>query len=133
MEPYPGSIGVKNGYTTNAGNTLVAAARHGGRTLVVTVMNPQDGGGLTVYEEARSLLDWGFAAAGHVDAVGTLLDTRSVRPAPRPDARPPRGRGAARPAGPRPAGRVGDRRGGGPRRAAVALALRLLAGRTPRG
>jgi len=34
---YPGLIGIKNGYTTNAGNTLVAAARHSGRTLIVTV------------------------------------------------------------------------------------------------
>ncbi|ARP73539.1 D-alanyl-D-alanine carboxypeptidase [Streptomyces pluripotens] len=70
--PYPGLIGIKNGYTTNAGNTLVAAARRGGRTLVATVMNPQEGGGFTVYEEARALLDWGFSAAGRVDPVGSL-------------------------------------------------------------
>ncbi|WUW94336.1 serine hydrolase [Streptomyces sp. NBC_01450] len=76
VERYPGLIGVKNGYTTNAGNTLVAAAHRGGRTLLVTVMNPQTGGGTTVYEEARSLLDWGFAAAGHVKPVGSLVDTR---------------------------------------------------------
>ncbi|MFI9803688.1 D-alanyl-D-alanine carboxypeptidase family protein [Streptomyces sp. NPDC052301] len=72
VAPYPGLIGIKNGYTSNAGNTLVAAARRGGRTLVVTVMNPQEGGGLAVYEEARRLLDWGFAAAGQVDPVGSL-------------------------------------------------------------
>ncbi|MFG2683715.1 D-alanyl-D-alanine carboxypeptidase family protein [Streptomyces sp. NPDC048392] len=72
VEPYPGLIGVKNGYTSNAGNTLIAAARRGGRTLVVTVMNPQKGGGHAVYEEARSLLDWGFEAAGRVDPVGSL-------------------------------------------------------------
>lgn len=74
---YPGLIGVKNGYTSNAGNTLVAAARRGGRTLVVTVMNPQEGGGLAVYEEARALLDWGFAAAGQVDPVGSLDGLRT--------------------------------------------------------
>ncbi|WTJ79936.1 serine hydrolase [Streptomyces sp. NBC_01538] len=78
VERYRGVIGVKNGYTSNAGNTLVAAARRGGRTLVVTVMNPQEGGGLTVYEEARSLLDWGFRAAGRVDPVGSLVAARSV-------------------------------------------------------
>ncbi|WP_256251988.1 D-alanyl-D-alanine carboxypeptidase family protein [Streptomyces sp. yr375] len=83
VEPYPGLIGIKNGYTSNAGNTLVAAARHGGRTLVVTVMNPQAGGGFTVYEEARELLDWGFAAAGRVDAVGSLDGLRApARPQP---------------------------------------------------
>ncbi|WTX69243.1 serine hydrolase [Streptomyces sp. NBC_00647] len=85
VAPYPGLIGVKNGYTTNAGNTLVAAARRDGRTLVVTLMNPQAGGGFTVYEEARSLLDWGFEAAGRVEPVGTLLDTRAV-PAAGPSA-----------------------------------------------
>ncbi|WP_399881754.1 D-alanyl-D-alanine carboxypeptidase family protein [Streptomyces sp. BBFR51] len=72
VEPYPGLIGVKNGYTSNAGNTLIAAARRDGRTLVVTVMNPQEGGGHAVYEEARSLLDWGFEAAGRVEPVGSL-------------------------------------------------------------
>ncbi len=69
VSPYPGLIGVKNGYTTDAGNTLVAAARHGDRTLIVTVMNPQEG---SVYEDARALLDWGFAADGAVRPVGTL-------------------------------------------------------------
>ncbi|MER7055139.1 MULTISPECIES: serine hydrolase [unclassified Streptomyces] len=87
VEPYPGLIGIKNGYTSNAGNTLIAAARRDGRTLVVTVMNPQRGGGHAVYEEARSLLDWGFEAAGHVDPVGSLA-TGGVRPRQGPEAVP---------------------------------------------
>ncbi|GGY54872.1 D-alanyl-D-alanine carboxypeptidase family protein [Streptomyces omiyaensis] len=74
---YPGIIGIKNGYTSNAGNTLVAAARRGERTLVVSVMNPQWGGGLAVYQEARSLLDWGFAAADKVRPVGSLLPPKA--------------------------------------------------------
>ncbi|NEA63556.1 D-alanyl-D-alanine carboxypeptidase [Streptomyces sp. SID12488] len=78
VKRYRGVIGVKNGYTSKAGNTLVAAARRGGRTLVVTVMNPQDGGGYAVYEEARSLLDWGFGAAGRVTPVGSLVAARPV-------------------------------------------------------
>ncbi|WP_406859206.1 D-alanyl-D-alanine carboxypeptidase [Streptomyces sp. HUAS MG47] len=69
---YPGLIGVKNGYTSGAGSTLIAAAQRGSRTLVVTVMNPRSGGGLAVYEEARRLLDWGFEAAGKVRPVGSL-------------------------------------------------------------
>jgi D-alanyl-D-alanine carboxypeptidase (penicillin-binding protein 5/6) len=72
VHPYPGLIGVKNGYTTNAGNTLVAAAKRGGRTLIVTVMNPQSGLPQAVYTEAGKLLDWGFEAAGHTASVGTL-------------------------------------------------------------
>ncbi|MEU9101422.1 serine hydrolase [Streptomyces sp. NPDC048361] len=78
---YPGIIGVKNGYTSNAGNTLIAAAKQGDRTLLVTVMNPQSGGGFEVYEEARALLDWGFGAWGHVDAVGSLEPVRPTRTA----------------------------------------------------
>jgi D-alanyl-D-alanine carboxypeptidase (penicillin-binding protein 5/6) len=81
VEPYRGLVGIKNGYTSRAGHTLVAAAHRGGRTLVVTVMNPQEGGGFAVYEEARSLLDWGFEAAGRVEPVGSLLPPRPVEQA----------------------------------------------------
>ncbi|GGR25814.1 D-alanyl-D-alanine carboxypeptidase family protein [Streptomyces roseolus] len=88
---YPGIIGVKNGYTSNAGNTLVAAARRGDRTLVVSVMNPQSGGGLAVYEEARDLLDWGFAAAGKVEPVGSLLPRKSQETAGSAASRRPAG------------------------------------------
>ncbi|MFD9029606.1 D-alanyl-D-alanine carboxypeptidase family protein [Streptomyces sp. NPDC059567] len=76
VKRYPGLLGVKNGYTSGAGNTLIAAARRGSRTLVVSVMNPQSGGGLAVYEEARTLLDWGFDAAGRVQPVGSLAPAR---------------------------------------------------------
>lgn len=76
---YPGLIGIKNGYTSNAGNTLVVGARRGARTLVVSVMNPQGGGGFAVYEEARELLDWGFDAAGRVQPVGSLLPAKPLR------------------------------------------------------
>ncbi|PWI13551.1 D-alanyl-D-alanine carboxypeptidase [Streptomyces sp. Act143] len=87
VEPYDGLVGIKNGYTSHAGNTLVAAAKRGGRSLVVTVMNPQAGGGFAVYEEARELLDWGFGAAGRVAAVGSL-DALRGRPRPGPPAVP---------------------------------------------
>ncbi|MFI6079844.1 D-alanyl-D-alanine carboxypeptidase family protein [Streptomyces sp. NPDC051217] len=80
VERYPGLIGVKNGYTTNAGNTLVAAARRGDRTLLVTVMNPRSGASQAVYEEARTLLDWGFAAAPAVTPVGSLVPPRPPSP-----------------------------------------------------
>ncbi|MFF8278297.1 D-alanyl-D-alanine carboxypeptidase family protein [Streptomyces lateritius] len=88
---YPGIIGVKNGYTSGAGNTLIAAAKRGSRTLVVSVMNPQSGGGRAVYEEARALLDWGFEAAGRVEPVGTLAPVRlRVKAAAAPSPAPPR-------------------------------------------
>ncbi|MEV8316428.1 serine hydrolase [Streptomyces sp. NPDC059900] len=86
---YPGLLGIKNGYTSHAGNTLVSAAQRDGRTLVVSVMNPQAGGGYRVYEEARELLDWGFKAAPHVRPVGSLIPESQKRDAGRaaaPDA-----------------------------------------------
>ncbi|MFJ6621854.1 D-alanyl-D-alanine carboxypeptidase family protein [Kitasatospora sp. NPDC091335] len=76
---YPGLIGVKNGYTTNAGATFTGAAERDGRTLLVTVMHPEAQG--KVYDEAASLLDWGFAAAGKVQPVGRLVD-EAVPPSP---------------------------------------------------
>ncbi|MEU3461485.1 D-alanyl-D-alanine carboxypeptidase [Streptomyces sp. NPDC006733] len=74
---YPGLLGVKNGYTTNAGNTFTGAAERGGRTLLVTVMHPAAGSS-EVYKETAALLDWGFKAASTVKPVGSLVPTRSA-------------------------------------------------------
>ncbi|MGA5561078.1 D-alanyl-D-alanine carboxypeptidase family protein [Streptomyces platensis] len=92
VRPYDGLIGVKNGYTTHAGNTLIAAARRDGRTLLVTLMNPQSGGRNAVYEETRALLDWGFEAAPTAAAVGVLpaMEPDELTSAPRPVAHRPR-------------------------------------------
>ncbi|WP_078970176.1 D-alanyl-D-alanine carboxypeptidase family protein [Streptomyces natalensis] len=72
MTRYPGIIGVKNGYTSHAGNTLVAAARRDGRTLLVTVMHPSSGEYNAVYKEAGALLDWGFDSVGKARPIDTL-------------------------------------------------------------
>lgn len=77
LSRYPGMIGVKNGYTSKAGNTLIAAARQNGRTLLVTVLNPQSTEYNAVYKEAASLLDWGFSTAGNAQPVGTLHAVRT--------------------------------------------------------
>ncbi|MFE9934505.1 D-alanyl-D-alanine carboxypeptidase family protein [Streptomyces sp. NPDC005533] len=86
VTPYPGIIGIKNGYTSRAGNTLIAAARLGGRTLIATVMNPQSGLPNAVYEEARSLLDWGFELPTDAEAISSLpslpTDAALVRATP---------------------------------------------------
>ncbi|MGW4896304.1 D-alanyl-D-alanine carboxypeptidase family protein, partial [Kitasatospora sp. NPDC004240] len=76
---YPGLIGVKNGFTTNAGSTLVGAAERDGRTLLVTVMHPSSY--QKVYDETAALLDWGFAAAGKVTPVGRLVEEEPPYPA----------------------------------------------------
>ncbi|MFE6756149.1 D-alanyl-D-alanine carboxypeptidase family protein [Streptomyces sp. NPDC057684] len=77
VEPYPGLIGVKNGYTSEAGNTLVAAATRHNRTILITIMNPQDTSANAVYEESRVLLDWGFDAAPQALAAGQLRESAS--------------------------------------------------------
>lgn len=81
LSRYPGIAGVKNGNTTNAGATFTGVAQRGGRTLLVTVMNPKPEHDL-VYREAASLLDWGFKAAPVVQPVGTLVPPLSKLPHP---------------------------------------------------
>lgn len=68
---YKGIAGVKNGYTSEAGNTFTGVAQRDGRTLLVTVLHPRPGHD-EVYQEAAKLFDWGFAADGRVAPVGTL-------------------------------------------------------------
>ncbi len=53
---YPGAIGVKTGFTTDASQTIVAAADRGGRRLIVSVLHSED-----LYVDASVLLDWAFA------------------------------------------------------------------------
>jgi D-alanyl-D-alanine carboxypeptidase (penicillin-binding protein 5/6) len=54
---YPGTIGVKTGYTDAAGRCLVAAARRNGRRLGVVLLHSPDPG-----KQATQLLNRGFAA-----------------------------------------------------------------------
>ena len=61
LQNYPGTIGMKNGYTTGARNTFIGAVTRGGRTLLITQM----GATLTPsWERQAALLDWAFANAG---------------------------------------------------------------------
>lgn len=66
---YPGMIGGKNGYTNAAQQTFVGAARRNGHTIIIALMHsPQ------LWTYAKTLLDWGFAARGRVQPVGTLVE-----------------------------------------------------------
>lgn len=58
---YEGTIGVKTGYTNDAGRVLVAGAERQGRRLLAVVMNTQDH-----FTEAETLLDYGFESFGSV-------------------------------------------------------------------
>jgi D-alanyl-D-alanine carboxypeptidase (penicillin-binding protein 5/6) len=53
---YRGAIGVKTGFTDDAGHCLAAAATRGGRTLIAVVLDSPDNAG-----DAGRMLDWGFA------------------------------------------------------------------------
>ena len=66
---YPGGIGVKTGYTSQAHATYVGAATRDGTTLVVTLMHTGSG----AWSDAAALLDWGFAHGQSVQPVGELV------------------------------------------------------------
>jgi serine-type D-Ala-D-Ala carboxypeptidase (penicillin-binding protein 5/6) len=72
LPKYPGMIGVKNGYTRAAGNTYIGAAKRDGRTIVVTLLRLTPN--YSRDKVATAMLDWGFAAAGKIEPVGTLVD-----------------------------------------------------------
>ncbi|MER6630645.1 serine hydrolase [Streptomyces sp. NPDC000987] len=101
VKTYPGLIGVKNGYTSHAGNTFTGAATRDGRTLLVTVMHPRSGYN-AVYEETAALLDWGFEKGDPARPVGTLAE-----PAGAGGAKAARGRATARAAAGAPAATSG--------------------------
>ena len=57
LSGYDGAIGVKTGYTKEAGRCLVTAAKRGNMTLLCTVLNCP-----TMYERTATLLDDAFSA-----------------------------------------------------------------------
>src|SRR5215204_4583407 len=56
---YRGAVGVKTGFTDDAGHCLAAAATRGGRTLIAVVLHSPDNPA-----DAGRMLDWGFAHRG---------------------------------------------------------------------
>jgi D-alanyl-D-alanine carboxypeptidase (penicillin-binding protein 5/6) len=77
LTSYRGMIGGKNGYTVAASGTFVGAARRHGHTILISLMHAPP----NFWSQARSLLDWGFAADGHVSPVGTLVAPAATSPA----------------------------------------------------
>ncbi|MDQ3957475.1 MAG: serine hydrolase [Actinomycetota bacterium] len=59
IDSYSGAIGVKTGYTSGAGDVLVAAAHRGGRRLIAVAMGSDDAAA-----DVRALLDYGFDVLG---------------------------------------------------------------------
>src|SRR5918996_5268938 len=90
---YRGAVGIKTGFTDDAGRCLAAAATRGGRTLIAVVLGSPDPPG-----DAARLMDWGFGpgkAAG-----GGLRLPPYVPPADVAALLPQPGRPAAAPAAP---------------------------------
>ena len=56
LKNYPGCIGVKTGFTDNAGRTLVSAATRNGITLIAVTLNAPDD-----WNDHTKLFDYGFA------------------------------------------------------------------------
>jgi D-alanyl-D-alanine carboxypeptidase (penicillin-binding protein 5/6) len=72
LHRYPGTLGGKTGYTDAAKKTFVAAADRGGRRLVIAMMYGLiKEGGPTYWDQAATLLDWGFAQSQR-ESVGPL-------------------------------------------------------------
>lgn len=67
---YDGALGIKNGYTTQARNTMVAAAERDGHRVVVTLM----GAGAGAWREAAALSDWYFSGGRRATPVAQLVD-----------------------------------------------------------
>jgi D-alanyl-D-alanine carboxypeptidase (penicillin-binding protein 5/6) len=115
---YPGTIGVKNGYTEAAHHTFISAVTRGGKTYLLTEMYGLD----TSWRPQAAMYNWAFAYGAKARAVGELVEPGSVTtpPAPAP---------AATPKSLDEAGALGA----GPRAAAAALpsAQLLYKGATP--
>lgn len=54
---YPGAVGVKTGYTVEAGQCIVAQAKRGDKELIAVVLKSQ---GSNINRDAINLLDYGF-------------------------------------------------------------------------
>lgn len=65
---YPGTTGLKNGWTSQAGGSFVGTATRDGRSYVAVVLRADT----SVWQATTALLDWAFAAGGRARAVGTL-------------------------------------------------------------
>jgi len=69
MGRFKGAIGVKTGFTTNAGRTFIGAATRKGTTLIFVGMGIHDGSD----SAAKKALRWGFKNLGKVTPVGVMV------------------------------------------------------------
>jgi D-alanyl-D-alanine carboxypeptidase len=91
LRTYPGAIGIKTGFTDNAGHCLAAAATRNGRTLIAIVLDSPNPS-----VAAATLMDWGFGP-GKAERTGQRLPEyvepisveKLLAPPPPPTTQPP--------------------------------------------
>lgn len=66
---YKGALGVKTGFTTNAGRTFIGAAERKDITLIVVAMGIKESSATA----AGKLMDWAFANKDTVTPIGALI------------------------------------------------------------
>lgn len=70
LNNYPGALGGKTGFTSQAGRTFVGAMERDGRTLIVAVMRSAE----STERAVNRLFEWGFANHDKVTPVDRLVD-----------------------------------------------------------
>lgn len=81
---YPGTIGVKNGYTTAAKRTFISAVHRGGRTYLLSEMYGLD----PSWHTQAAMFDWAFRYGDRARAVGELVAPGAVPHPPTPTRSP---------------------------------------------
>jgi serine-type D-Ala-D-Ala carboxypeptidase (penicillin-binding protein 5/6) len=61
---YPGAVGIKTGYTDDAGHCLLFEATRNGRTLIGVVLDSPATGPAAGAQDAARMLNWGFGLLG---------------------------------------------------------------------
>jgi D-alanyl-D-alanine carboxypeptidase (penicillin-binding protein 5/6) len=96
---YDGGVGLKSGYTTLAGRTMIGAAERDGRRYLVTLLGISG----PTYGSAAAFLDWAFANGAAVAPVGQLPPAPDAWPAGAQAQAAAAGPGAQDPSSPPPA------------------------------
>ncbi|MBV9206053.1 MAG: D-alanyl-D-alanine carboxypeptidase, partial [Actinobacteria bacterium] len=61
IRSYPGAVGIKTGYTIDAGHCLLFEAIRNGRTLIGVVLDSPSSGTAAGAQDAARVLNWGFS------------------------------------------------------------------------